>query len=84
MQAAKLTFKEHNFNTVIAAIFEANAQSIIRKLWAGQEPGYEGEKQDVNDGKVGFKKQAVGHATDIAKMAVATRSELKHDMDFLK
>jgi len=26
----------------------------------------------------------VGAQADIAKMAVATRSELKHDMDFLK
>jgi hypothetical protein len=26
----------------------------------------------------------VGNQADIAKMAVASRSELKHDMDFLK
>ena len=84
MQAAKLTFKEHNFNPVIASIFEAQSQAIIRRLWSGMDPGYEGEKQDVNEGKIGFKKQNVGAQADIAKMAVATRSELKHDMDFLK
>ena len=48
------------------------------------DAGYEGEKQQVNEGKVGFKKMNVGAQADIAKMAVATRSELKHDMDFLK
>lgn len=47
------------------------------------EPGYEG-KVNVNEGKIGFKKAVGGKEADMARIAVASRTELKHDIDFLK
>lgn len=83
MQPVKLSFKESNFDVVLSEKFEAQAKAVIRRLWQGREAGYD-EAFDVNTGKIGFKKSVGGVQADIEKMAVATRSELKHDMDFLK
>ena len=35
-------------------------------------------------GKIGFKKAKGGLEAELDKMSVATRAELKHDMDFMK
>jgi hypothetical protein len=83
MQKVTMNFKEHNYNKIFAEVFKTHADQVIRRLWQGMEPGYEG-KVDVNEGKIGFKKAVGGKEADMARIAVASRSELKHDIDFLK
>mmetsp|Transcript_32549 Transcript_32549/g.38284 ORF Transcript_32549/g.38284 Transcript_32549/m.38284 type:complete len:96 (+) Transcript_32549:574-861(+) len=80
----KLELKEHNFNEVFAMIFLKHAETIISRLWSGGEAGYEpGNEVDINEGKVGFKKNVGAIAADMARIKVATREELQHDMRFL-
>ena len=61
-----------------------HVDTIMRRLWMGGEPGYEpGEEVDINAGKVGFRKAVGATQADLDRMAVATRAELKHDIDFI-
>lgn len=83
MQSVKFVLKEHNFDPIFAQIFESHTQNIIRRLWSGGPPGYD-RKVDTNSDKVGFKRAVGGLAADMERIKMATRSELKHDMDFLK
>lgn len=47
------------------------------------EAGYD-RKIDINAGKIGFKKAVGGLQADFARIEIANRHELKHDLDFLK
>lgn len=58
---------------------------MVQKLWSGHSAGYDKEtKFDVNEGKIGFKKAANKIESDLARMQIATRAELKHDTDYMK
>lgn len=83
MQKVQMNFREHNFNEVFTEVFKNHAEQVIRRLWQGVEPGYD-SKVDTNEGKIGYKKSLGAKEADMARIAVASRSELKHDMDFLK
>ena len=53
-------------------------------MWGGGPPGYDpSEKVDINEGKIGFKKNVGQIEADMAKIGIATRAELKHDLDYL-
>lgn len=81
---ATVELKEHNYNEVFAQIFMSHTQNIMHRLWSGGEAGYEpGATVDINEGKIGFKKVMGATQADLARMKVATRAELKHDMDYL-
>ena len=83
-QMVKMELKEHNFNEVFAGIFTKHAETIISRLWAGGEAGYEpGSEFDVNEGKVGFKKNVGAIEADMARIKIATREELQHDVRYL-
>jgi len=85
LQAVKVTLKDHNFNQVFASIFIQHATQIVQRLWSGGSAGYDEEtKGDINEGKIGFKKAVGKYEADMARIAIATRAELKHDTDFLK
>ena len=85
MQSVKFTVKEHNFNSVFADIFVTHTNNIIRRLWGGGQAGYDPkENYDVNEGKIGLKKAAKGVEAELKKVGVASRAELKHDMDYIK
>ena len=80
-----MTLVSHNFNEVFAEIFKTHCNNIIRRLWSGGKPGYDpNEKVDINEGMIGYKKALGAKEADMARIAVATRQELKHDMDFIK
>ena len=84
MQMVKFTLKEHNFNEIFAQMFENHTQNIIKRLWGGGPPGYDPkEKVDINEGKIGFKKNVGQLEADMAKIGIATRAELKHDLEYL-
>ena len=84
MQMVKFTLKEHNFNEIFAQMFESHTQNIIKRLWGGGPPGYDPkDKVDINEGKIGFKKNVGQIEADMAKIAIATRAELKHDLEYL-
>lgn len=84
-QMVKMELKQHNFNEVFTQIFISHTENIVRRLWSGGEPGYEpGAEVDINEGKIGYKKALGATQADLARMKVATRAELKHDMDFIK
>ena len=81
----KFSLKDHNFNPVFAEIFSAHTKNIIKRLWGGGAPGYDPkEKVNINEGKIGYKKALGKNEADMAKIGIATRAELKHDMDFMK
>ena len=85
MEMVKFTLKDHNFNPVFAEIFTTHTKGIIKRLWGGGAPGYDPkQKVNINEGKIGYKKAAGKLESEMAKISVATRAELKHDMDFLK
>ena len=85
LEMVKFQMKEHNFNQVFVDIFTSHTQGIIKRLWGGAPPGYDPkDKYDPNEGKIGYKKAAGKLEQDMAKISVATRAELKRDLDFLK
>ena len=62
----------------------SHTENIVRRLWNGGEPGYEpGSKVDINEGKIGYKKAVGAIQADLAKIQVASRAELQHDMNYL-
>ena len=76
-QKVEMKLISHNFNAVFAQIFFSHAENIVTRLWNGSEPGYEpGAEVDVNAGKIGFKKAKGAIEADLARIQVATRSEL--------
>ena len=80
----KMELQSHNFNEVFAEIFKSHTDIIIQRLWSGGEPGYEpGSEVDINEGKIGFRKAVGATQADLARIKVATREELQHDMDYL-
>lgn len=84
-QMVKMELKEHNFNEVFAGIFTKHAETIISRLWTGGEAGYEpGSEFDINEGKVGFKKNVGAIEADMARIKIATREELQHDVRYLQ
>ena len=81
----KLELIEHNFNEVFAQIFMKHAETLISRLWTGGEAGYDqGSNFDINEGKVGFKKNMGALEADMARISVATREELQHDVRYLQ
>ena len=79
-----LKFVDHNYDPNFAKIFNAGAEQIIRRLWEGGYPGYEpGESGNINKGKIGTKKQQGALQSEMAKMKLLSRHELKHDIEFL-
>ena len=47
-------------------------------------PGYEpGDNVEVNKGKIGGKKAQGGLASQMEKLKILSRHELKHDVEFL-
>ena len=50
----------------------------------GVNPGYlPGERSDINKGKIGHKKAQGALESEMDKLKVLNRSELKHDVEYL-
>ena len=71
----KVEMIKHNFNEVFAQMYMKHTEDVIRRLWNGDEPGYEpGAQVDINEGEIGFRK-AVCYSGYLNRIDVATRAE---------
>ena len=79
----EVKFIDHNFDPNFAKLFFAGTEQIIRRLWQGGEPGYlPGTEADINKGKIGVKKVQGALNSEMEKLKILSRSELKHDIEF--